>query len=92
MAVLSAWAEIQIQSTQHEYVQILVSPQISKLIPMWLQTLTTLATLQFEPEVNDGVQSDVLLEPDDSSDSTEFLLQVITPCAALTARYMMPPG
>jgi HEAT repeat-containing protein 5 len=76
LAVLSAWAEIQIQSTHWDYVEALVTPQIPKLIPLWLSTLTAFAILQFEPEASDNLADDGSQDMEASDTSKNFLLQV----------------
>ena len=77
LAILSAWAELQIQSTQQEYLVEIVEPHVNTLIPMWLATLTSYAKLHFEPEDNDGlVTEDILIDSEYLYASKEFLIQV----------------
>jgi len=77
LAVLSAWAELQIQSTQRAYLIDIVAPYISTLIPMWLDTLTAYSRLQFEPEVGDGmITEEVIVDSQSDFVSKEFLLRV----------------
>ena len=77
LAILSAWAELQIQSAQQEYLVEIVEPHVSTLIPMWLATLTSYAKLHFDPEDNDGlVTEDVLIDSEYLYASKEFLMQV----------------
>ena len=82
LAVLSAWAELQIQSTQQDYLVDIVTPHIGTLIPMWLEVLSAFAKLQFEPDVGDGAMiEDLLADHQYSFASKEFLLKVPSPLA-----------
>jgi hypothetical protein len=94
LAILSAWAELQIQSTHQEYLVDIVEPHINTLIPMWLATLSSYAKLHFEPEESDGlITEDILLESEYLYASKEFLVQVINlPAERLMARHMISPG
>jgi HEAT repeat-containing protein 5 len=77
LAVLSAWSEIQIQSTRWDYVEGIVAPYVSKLVPLWLSTLTAFATLQFDPEPTDGIMDEnVMIDGDALYASKELLLRV----------------
>jgi len=77
LAILSAWAELQIQSTKWDYLVDIIAPHISNLIPLWLETLTDYAKLQYEPDVGDGVTlDDVFMDSQHSYSSKEFLTQV----------------
>jgi hypothetical protein len=77
LSVLSAWAELQIQSTQQDYLVDIVTPHVGALIAMWLEVLTAYARLQFEPDVGDGaVVEDLVLDSQSSFASKEFLRQV----------------
>jgi hypothetical protein len=79
LAILSAWAELQIQSRHQEYLVEIVDPHINTLIPMWVAALTSYAKLHFEPEDNDGlITEDILLDSEYLYASKEFLVQVIT--------------
>jgi hypothetical protein len=76
LSVLSAWAELQNQSTQREYLVDIVTPHVSTLISMWFETLTAYAKLQFEPDVVDGVgPEELVVDTQYSYASKEFLLQ-----------------
>jgi HEAT repeat-containing protein 5 len=80
LAVLSAWAELQIQSKARPYLVDIVSPHISTLISMWLATLTAYAKLQFEPDVGDGMLiEEMILDTQYNHASKEFLLLVSIP-------------
>lgn len=77
LAVQSAWAELQIQSTQRPYLIDIILPHITTLISMWLETLTAFAKLQFEPDAGDGtVIEEILVDSQNNYISKEFLLQV----------------
>lgn len=50
MAVLSAWANLQVASASKSYLQPVVSPFIPMLVPLWLSSLKEFAELRTEPE------------------------------------------
>ena len=77
LAVLSAWAELQIQSVHREYLVQIVAPHVSTLISMWFEALTAYAKVQFEPDVVDGISEELLLDNQLSYASKDFLLEVI---------------
>lgn len=78
--MLSAWAELQIQSATRTYLFDIVSPHINTLISMWLETLTAYAKLQFEPDVADGMLTEeMILDTQYNYASKEFLLHVSIP-------------
>jgi len=52
MAVFSAWAELQVASTEHKYLEAVVKPHIAKLTPLWLSSLQEFARLRFEPDIS----------------------------------------
>ena len=54
MAVLSAWAELQVASTQQEYLIKVVKPYVAKLTPLWLSSLQEFARLRFEPDISNS--------------------------------------
>ena len=77
LAILSAWAKLQIQSTQSDYLVVIVNPHIETLIPRGLETLQAFAKLHFEPDDADGMMIDEMIADSLSSyASPEFLLQV----------------
>jgi hypothetical protein len=77
LAVLSAWAELQIQSTRWDYLEDIVGPHVGLLTPLWLAALTDFAKLQFEPDSNDGLLTDdLILDAEYCYASKEFLLSV----------------
>ncbi|ORY85450.1 armadillo-type protein [Protomyces lactucae-debilis] len=49
IAVLSAWAELQISSRRQDYLVHVVAPYVSELTPMWLEALKQYASIKFEP-------------------------------------------
>ncbi len=52
MAVFSAWAELQIASTEQHYLVDVVSPHIAQLVPLWLTSLREYSRLRFEPDIS----------------------------------------
>lgn len=94
LSVLSAWAELQIQSMQQDYLVDVVIPHVGTLIPMWLDALSAYARLQFEPDAGDGdVAEDILMDNQHSFVSKEFLLQVTRLYgSSLTYRSTIPAG
>lgn len=52
MAVFSAWAELQIASSEQRYLVDIVRPHISRLTPLWLASLKEFARLRFEPDIS----------------------------------------
>ena len=55
MAVLSAWAELQVASTEQEYLVKVVQPHVAKLTPLWLSSLQEFARLRFEPDISSSM-------------------------------------
>lgn len=93
LAVLSAWAELQIKSTRSEYLVGIIVPHIRKLIAMWLDTLTSYAKLQFEPDVGDGTAvEELVIESQYPYVSKEFLLKVCIYLSSLINRFTYLPG
>ena len=54
MAVLSAWAELQVASTEQKYLVKVMEPYITKLTPLWLSSLQEFARLRFEPDISNN--------------------------------------
>ncbi|TKA78055.1 hypothetical protein B0A49_07780, partial [Cryomyces minteri] len=52
MAVISAWAELQIASLEQKYLVNVVQPYITMLTPLWLSSLREFARLRFEPDIS----------------------------------------
>jgi hypothetical protein len=91
MAVLSAWAELQVASTDQTYLVTLMEPHIAKLTPLWLSSLQEFARLRFEPDISSNTVS---ARTDEGLDTTyaalnrQTLLQVsnlleVFPCSSL---------
>jgi hypothetical protein len=55
MAVLSAWADLQVASAEHTYLDNVVNPHVARLTPLWLSSLQEYARLRFEPDVSDSL-------------------------------------
>ena len=55
MAVLSAWAELQVASTEQKYLVKVMEPYITKLTPLWLSSLQEFARLRFEPDISNTI-------------------------------------
>ena len=92
-AVLSAWAELTIQSTHWDYLVEIVRPHIAQLVSLWLSLLTAYAKLQFEPDINDGVLlEDLVIDPEYCYTPKEFLLQVVCGNVWSDNRFMAPAG
>ncbi|KAH8682939.1 armadillo-type protein [Tricladium varicosporioides] len=52
MAVFSAWAELQVASTDQQYLVDVLKPYIGTLTPLWLASLREFARLRFEPDIS----------------------------------------
>lgn len=52
MSIFSAWAELQIASSEQKYLVEVLNPHIAKLTPLWLASLREYARLRFEPDVS----------------------------------------
>ncbi|KAL8797427.1 MAG: hypothetical protein Q9182_007191 [Xanthomendoza sp. 2 TL-2023] len=52
MAVLSAWAELQVARTEQQYLDRVLDPHVGKLLPLWLSSLQEFARLRFEPDIS----------------------------------------
>jgi hypothetical protein len=59
MAILSAWAQLQISSSEQEYLVEIVQPYVAKLTPLWLSALQEFARLRFEPEISSTLGGDI---------------------------------
>ena len=55
MAVLSAWAQLQISSVEQVYLVDVVRPHVAKLTPLWLSSLQEFARLRFEPDISSSI-------------------------------------
>jgi HEAT repeat-containing protein 5 len=93
LAVLSAWAELQIQTTQREYLVDIVAPRIGTLISMWFETLIAYAKLQFEPDIVDGTGTEELMvDAQYANASKEFLLQASLSISFVNCRFIIHVG
>ncbi len=63
MAVLAAWAQLQVASSDQPYLVEVVKPHAASLTPLWLSSLQDFARLRFEPDI-----SSLLANTDDSLD------------------------
>lgn len=52
MAVYSAWAGLQIASTEQKYLVEVVKPYVARLTPLWLSSLQEYSRLRFEPDIS----------------------------------------
>jgi hypothetical protein len=52
MALFSAWARLQVASTEQDYLVEVVKPYLAKLTPLWLSSLQEYARLRFEPDIS----------------------------------------
>ena len=78
LSVLSAWAELQVASTEQSYLADVVNPHIGSLTPLWLSSLQEFARLRFEPDISSsmGVNPDDSLEVIYAAFNRQTLLQV----------------
>jgi len=52
VAVFSAWAALQIASSEQKYLADVVKPHIAQLVPLWLSALREYSRLRFEPDIS----------------------------------------
>lgn len=52
LSVFSAWAELQVASTEQKYLSDVLKPYIGTLTPLWLESLREFARLRFEPDIS----------------------------------------
>ncbi|PNY25879.1 Pof6 interactor protein 1 [Tolypocladium capitatum] len=52
ISVFSAWAELQVASTEQKYLSEVLKPHIGSLTPLWLESLREFARLRFEPDIS----------------------------------------
>ncbi|MCJ1285562.1 hypothetical protein MMC26_004903 [Xylographa opegraphella] len=55
MSVLSAWAELQVASTEQGYLVEVVKSHTATLTPLWLSSLQEFARLRFEPDISSSM-------------------------------------
>lgn len=52
ISVFSAWAELQVASTEQKYLLEVLKPHVGTLTPLWLESLREFARLRFEPDIS----------------------------------------
>ncbi|KAI0127616.1 armadillo-type protein [Xylariales sp. AK1849] len=52
MSVFSAWADLQVASSEQKYLHDVLKPHIGTLTPLWLASLREFARLRFEPDIS----------------------------------------
>ncbi|PWI74534.1 HEAT repeat protein [Purpureocillium lilacinum] len=52
ISVFSAWAELQVASTEQKYLLDVLKPHVGTLTPLWLESLREFARLRFEPDIS----------------------------------------
>ncbi|KXJ88773.1 HEAT repeat protein [Microdochium bolleyi] len=52
MSVFSAWADLQVASSEQKYLLEVLKPHIGTLTPLWLASLREFARLRFEPDIS----------------------------------------
>ena len=52
ISVFSAWAELQVATTEQKYLLDVLKPRVGKLTPLWLESLREFARLRFEPDIS----------------------------------------
>ncbi|KOS19218.1 Pof6 interactor protein 1 [Escovopsis weberi] len=52
ISVFSAWAELQVASSEQKYLLDVLRPHIGTLAPLWLESLREFARLRFEPDIS----------------------------------------
>lgn len=52
ISVFSAWADLQVASTEQKYLLDVLKPHIGFLTPLWLESLREFARLRFEPDIS----------------------------------------
>jgi HEAT repeat-containing protein 5 len=55
LSLLSAWAQLQIASTEQRYLEAIVEPYVARLTPLWLSALQDFAKLRFEPDISNSL-------------------------------------
>lgn len=55
LSLLSAWAQLQISSTEQRYLEAIIQPYLSTLTPLWLSSLQDFAKLRFEPDIGNSL-------------------------------------
>lgn len=52
MSVFAAWADLQVASSEQQYLVDVLKPHIGTLTPLWLESLREFARLRFEPDIS----------------------------------------
>ncbi|CAM1505615.1 Fc.00g112520.m01.CDS01 [Cosmosporella sp. VM-42] len=52
ISIFSAWAELQVASSEQQYLLDVLKPHIGTLTPLWLESLREFARLRFEPDIS----------------------------------------
>lgn len=52
ISVFSAWAELQVASSEQKYLLDVLKPHVGILTPLWLESLREFARLRFEPDIS----------------------------------------
>ncbi len=93
MAVLSAWAELQVARAEQQYLDKVLDPHVGKLLPLWLSSLQEFARLRFEPDISNHTGppgADESLETIYAALNRKTLLKVLTnPHLASTFAYSL---
>jgi HEAT repeat-containing protein 5 len=55
LSLLSAWAQLQIASTEQRYLEGIIQPFVARLTPLWLSSLQDFAKLRFEPDISSSL-------------------------------------
>lgn len=66
MAVYSAWAGLQIASSEQKYLEAVVEPHVAGLTPLWLSSLREYARLRFEPDISSTSAASILSQTPES--------------------------
>ena len=82
MAVLSAWAKLQVASIEQQYLVKIMKPHVAKLTPLWLSSLQEFARLRFEPDISNNTgpaRLDESLDVVYAALNRQTLLKVLSP-------------
>jgi HEAT repeat-containing protein 5 len=55
LSLLSAWAQLEVSSTEQPYLQAILQPYLARLTPLWLSSLQDFARLRFEPDISSSL-------------------------------------
>ena len=82
IATLSAWAELQVASTQQAYLVEVVKPYRTALAPLWISSLRDYASIRIDAEALDDAPAGAL----DSSYSS-LGREVLLPVSSILSRF-----